>query len=77
MAPSPFASTSVKRHVLRGVIGLLALLGAVVGAALGAPAALLLLVVAVAAWRGCPTCWTVGLLQTRQACAGGRCAPDA
>ena len=58
----PFASASVPIHILRGVVGLLALAGAVV---LGGPA-LLLLIVTVAAWRGCPTCWLVGLLQTRE-----------
>ena len=60
----PFASATVPRHLLRGVVGLLALAGAVV---LGGPA-LLLLIVTVAAWRGCPTCWAVGLIQTREQC---------
>jgi hypothetical protein len=60
----PFASASVPRHLLRGLIGLLALAGALTGPAVAGPAALVLLVVTVAAWRGCPTCWTVGLLAT-------------
>ena len=74
--PSPFASRSVERHYARGAVGLLALLAAVVGAAAATPAALALLIVTVVSWRGCPTCWMVGLIQTheRQACADGSCA---
>jgi ABC-type phosphate transport system auxiliary subunit len=55
------------------------LAGVVMAVALASvtPIALLGLVVAVVAWRGCPTCWAVGLAQTREqrdACrAGGRC----
>ena len=69
MPSSPFASRSVARHLARGVLGLVAAVAAVVGAALGVPAMLALLVVTLAAWRGCPTCWAVGLMETRQACA--------
>lgn len=65
MASSPFASSSVPRHYARGVAGLLAAIGAILGVALGAPAALALLLVTAVAWRGCPTCWAVGLMQTR------------
>jgi hypothetical protein len=69
------ASTSITRHYARGALGLLALVAAVVGAALASPAALVLLIVTAVAWRGCPTCWAVGLMQTRErhACAGGSC----
>jgi hypothetical protein len=66
------ASASVPRHLLRGLIGVLALVGAAAGTPAVGPVALLLLLVTVAAWRGCPTCWTVGLLQTMgrsRACA--------
>ena len=66
-----FASHSVKAHYLRGAIGLVALVAAIVGAAVLSSAALVLLVVTVAAWRGCPTCWAVGLVQTR-ACEARR-----
>lgn len=77
MASSPFASTSVLRHYARGAVGLLAAIGAGVGAALGAGAAVLLLLVTVLAWRGCPTCWALGLAQTRERtdCADGACPP--
>ena len=69
------ASTSIGRHYARGAVGLLALGLAVAGAALGAPAALAGLIVTGVAWRGCPTCWAVGLMQTRerQECADGSC----
>jgi hypothetical protein len=75
MASSPLASRSVSRHVARGGLGLLAFLAAVLGAALGVPAALVLLAPAALAWRGCPTCWAIGLAQTRSrtACADGSC----
>ena len=74
---SPFASSSVRAHLARGLIGLLALVGAVAGTAAGVPAALALLVVAVVAWRGCPTCWAVGLGETRRACALPRAGASA
>lgn len=69
------ASSSINRHYARGALGLLALAAAVAGAALGAPVALVGLIVAAAAWRGCPTCWAVGLMQTRarEACPDGSC----
>ena len=72
----PFASLTVTRHLLRGVVGLIALVLALAFAA-ATPLALLGLLVTVAAWRGCPTCWAVGLAQTverRDACrARGDC----
>lgn len=67
----PFASRSVARHYVRGAVGLLALILAFAGAAVLSPAALLLLIVTVIAWRGCPTCWAIGLMQTRE-CAASR-----
>ena len=63
-----FASASVPRHLLRGAVGLAAFIAAFVLMGTIGAAGLLLLPVAALAWRGCPTCWTVGLLQTR-ACA--------
>ena len=61
MGSCPLASGSVRTHYARGALGLLAL---VAGIAIGG-AGLLLLLVTVAAWRGCPTCWAIGLMQTR------------
>lgn len=68
-----FASRSVGVHVVRGVLGLALL---VAGIAL-APASgwwLLLLPATVVLWRGCPTCWVMGLIATRGRCADGACA---
>jgi hypothetical protein len=75
MPSSPFASRSVQRHYVRGAVGLLAAVLAFAGAAMVSPAALVLLIVTVVAWRGCPTCWAVGLMQTR-ACQLSRRARD-
>ncbi len=61
-----FASATVPRHLLRGAVGLGAFIGAFVAMAMAGGIGLLLLPVAAVAWRGCPTCWTVGLLQTRE-----------
>lgn len=67
-----FASSTVPRHVVRGVLGLplLVLAFALVGV-LG-PVSMLLLVPAVVLLRGCPTCWLLGLAQTR---AAASCPP--
>ena len=76
MPPTTFASSSVPRHLVRGALGLLALIAAILGTSAGAPAALALLVVTAVAWRGCPTCWAIGLVHTRDraACVDG-CPP--
>ncbi len=67
-----FASKSVAEHVARGLAGAFALCAAVLGASshpwlalLAVPAALVLL-------RGCPMCWTLGLIETVQARLQGR-----
>ena len=79
MPSSPLASSSIARHYARGAVGLLALVAAVAGTAAGAPVALTFLILTVAAWRGCPTCWAIGLMQTRErnACSGSRCRAPA
>lgn len=58
-----FASRSVVVHLVRGVLGLLLV---VAGLALTSASAwsLLLVPLGVVAWRGCPTCWTLGLVAT-------------
>jgi hypothetical protein len=72
---SPLASGSVREHLFRGAVGLTAAILAIVLVAVVGPISLVLLLVTVFAWRGCPTCWTVGLLGTladnhaRQACS--------
>ncbi|WP_438022182.1 hypothetical protein [Sorangium sp. So ce233] len=87
-----FASKSLVEHVARGLLGL----GAFAASALLAPAhpwaALALLPVGLVALRGCPMCWTLGLIQTVMArvarargvrpegpcrpCHAERCAPS-
>ncbi|CAA9369208.1 MAG: hypothetical protein AVDCRST_MAG47-999 [uncultured Nocardioidaceae bacterium] len=58
-----FASRSVTEHLVRGVVGLVLVVLSLAYA--GAhPAALLGLVPAAVAWRGCPTCWALGLAAT-------------
>ncbi len=59
-----FASRSVAVHLVRGVLGLVAL---VAGIALASQSGwwLLLLPLTVVLWRGCPTCWVMGLIATR------------
>lgn len=64
MDTSLFASRTVTRHLLRGVLG--AGLFAVAMAAAAPHPALALAAAAggIAALRGCPMCWTVGLCET-------------
>ena len=65
--PAPklrFGNPSLAVHVVRGVLGLSALLGGLWGAVnLGWPA-LLLLPAGVWLLKGCPMCWTQGLFET-------------
>jgi hypothetical protein len=61
---SPLASRSVREHLLRGTAGVVAAVLAIVLVAVVGPVSLVLLAVTAVAWRGCPTCWTVGLLGT-------------
>ena len=74
-----FASSSVATHLARGALGLLSIAAGLAGTAVVTPFALLLLPVGVVLWRGCPMCWTIGLMQTITAqgrsrgCVGGRC----
>ena len=72
---SPLASGSVREHLFRGAVGLAAAVLAIVSVAVVGPISLVLLLLTAVAWRGCPTCWTVGLLGTladdraRRACS--------
>jgi hypothetical protein len=61
---SPLASGSVREHLFRGAVGLAAAILAIVLVAVVGPISLGLLLVTVFVWRGCPMCWTVGLLGT-------------
>lgn len=74
-----FASSSLPRHLVRGVIGFGSLIGSVAFIPTAGPVSLLLLPVGVLALRGCPMCWTIGLIQTisrgrlQHTCEDGRC----
>ena len=74
-----FASSSLPRHLARGVIGFGGLIGSVALIPTVGPVSLLLLPVGVMALRGCPMCWTIGLIQTisrgrlQRSCEDGRC----
>ncbi len=78
---SPLASSSVNAHLLRGAVGLIAAVLAIGLLARVGAVSLALLPITLLAWRGCPTCWTVGLFGTladdraRRSCrcAEGRC----
>jgi hypothetical protein len=79
-----FESPSIAQHLGRGVLGL-GLLGASAVWAETQPGLMLLtLPLALLALRGCPMCWTLGLVQTiankisgrktKGGCVDGRCA---
>lgn len=74
-----FASTSLPRHLIRGAIGFGGVIGAFALVPVIGPVSLLLLPIGVLALRGCPMCWTVGLIQTisrgrlERSCTNGQC----
>ncbi|MEU1545599.1 hypothetical protein [Nocardia sp. NPDC005745] len=74
-----FASASVPRHLVRGVVGFGALIGAIALLPAFGMFGLLLAPVGLLALRGCPTCWAIGLMQTisrgrlQRSCVDGRC----
>ncbi len=61
---SPFASASVARHLLRGTLGMVAIIAAIRVAPESAAASLILAALALLALRGCPSCWMLGLIET-------------
>ncbi|MET8296101.1 hypothetical protein ABZW02_18790 [Streptomyces sp. NPDC005180] len=74
-----FASASLPRHLVRGVLGFGSLALAVVLLPYAWPVSVALLPAGLLALRGCPMCWAVGLAQTlsrgrlRRSCEDGRC----
>ncbi len=60
-----FASSSVRVHLLRGALGLALAVAAISLIGPLGPLSLLLLLPAGIAWRGCVSCWALGLAQTR------------
>ncbi len=71
-----FASKTLGEHLVRGVVGVGALACAVAFGGLVWPV-FVLLPVALVALRGCPACWTIGLVQTVWAKVRGTEAGDA
>lgn len=61
---SPFASRTVTRHLLRGAAGATLALVALDVAATSPVVAIAAGLAALVALRGCPMCWTVGLVET-------------
>ncbi|MFI1972604.1 hypothetical protein BLA24_07900 [Streptomyces cinnamoneus] len=59
-----FSSKSVPRHLARGAIGFGLIIGSIALVPVAGPATLLAAPLALIAFRGCPTCWMVGLTQT-------------
>jgi len=59
-----FASNTLLEHGLRGFVGIGALWYAVTIAAIHPLGSLALGVLALFAFRGCPVCWAVGLVET-------------
>jgi hypothetical protein len=76
---SGFAATSLPRHLVRGAAGFGALIGAFAFIPVCGPVSLLLAPVGALALRGCPMCWTLGLMEIvsrgrlARSCADGRC----
>ncbi|MDL4775276.1 hypothetical protein [Actinomadura xylanilytica] len=74
-----YASASLPRHLLRGAVGLGALIGSFALLPVLGLGSLLLAPIGLLALRGCPACWAIGLMQTismgrlRRACMDGRC----
>ncbi len=74
-----FASTSLPRHLIRGAIGFGAFAGAIALIPVIGLLSLLLAPIGLLALRGCPTCWTIGLIQTisrgrlQRTCTDGHC----
>ncbi|GAA3507469.1 hypothetical protein [Streptomyces showdoensis] len=69
MKPSPvreadYSSASLPRHLARGAIGFGLIIASVALVPVAGPVTLLAAPLALVAFRGCPTCWAVGLVQT-------------
>ncbi|MGW6539410.1 hypothetical protein ACWGBV_29405 [Streptomyces sp. NPDC055051] len=59
-----YAGKSVPRHLARGAVGFGLIAGSLALMPVTGPVSLLLAPLALIAFRGCPTCWAVGLAQT-------------
>lgn len=72
-----FASRSVREHLVRGAVGLSLLVASFALIPAYGAVMLLLAPVAVVFLRGCPTCWALGLTQTRARVARETTGADA
>ncbi|MFD3515851.1 hypothetical protein [Streptomyces sp. NPDC058657] len=74
-----FASASVPRHLVRGLLGFGLIIGSIALVPVAGPVTLLAAPLGLVAFRGCPTCWLIGLAQTvsrgrlERACKDGAC----
>jgi hypothetical protein len=59
-----FASRSLPQHMLRGVIGFGSFAAAIGLVSVIGPFSLVFFPVGLVALRGCPMCWTMGLVET-------------
>jgi hypothetical protein len=77
---TPFAGKSLTRHLTRGAVGFGLIVGGIALEPVTGPLSLLGAPLGLAALRGCPMCWTIGLVQTvsrgryERTCVGGVCA---
>ena len=74
-----FADASLPRHLARGLVGFGAVAGAFALIPVVGLGALVLLPMGLLALRGCPMCWTLGLIELisagklKRTCINGRC----
>jgi len=59
-----FASRSIAAHLTRGVVAAALIAWAVLHQSSNPAFAVIAIVLAVAAMRGCPMCWALGLVET-------------
>jgi hypothetical protein len=59
-----FGSSTISLHVIRGILGLAALYACLAAVNRGSWLWLGLLPVALVSLKGCPLCWTIGLVET-------------
>jgi hypothetical protein len=75
-----FASSSVPRHLARGAVGFGLLIGGIALIPVLGPAAAIASPFGFVALKGCPMCWTLGLIETisqgrlQRQCADGSCS---
>ena len=59
-----FGSASITAHLARGVIAAVLIAWAVLGQSSSPAFAVIAIVLAIFAMRGCPMCWLLGLVET-------------